>query len=80
MFARDSIALEAITCLYLWPWSALYKLLISCSQHLTPGQALDEYINVGVSDLDKFLYRKCGGRQVTQGQDHELFHESVSSA
>jgi hypothetical protein len=55
--------LEAITCLYLWPWSALYKVLISVSRHLTLGQASDEYINLAVSDrpeIYKFLYRKYG--------------------
>jgi hypothetical protein len=82
--------LEAITCLYLWPWSALYKVLISISRHLTPGQASDEYINLAVSgrpEIYKFLYRKYGariicqfGRQVTQGQDDEFLHESAVHA
>jgi hypothetical protein len=57
------VHLEAITCLYLWPWSALYKVLISVSRHLTLGQASDEYINLAVSgrpEIYKFLYRKYG--------------------
>lgn len=29
--------------MYLWPWSALYKAVISCPRHLTLGQASDEY-------------------------------------